>query len=114
MSNWSQCPDATFYQSKPLSQLQNRHGPLLRLRLSLRFRLRLRLRLRLRFRFLNFFMTALLPNVNRMVERDLLIMEVQQIEYIFDIVSTTNIFGPQSDDMNAEMLGAMFFINQLI
>jgi len=59
-------------------------------------------------------MAALLPNVNRMVERDLLIMGIQQIEYIFDVVCTTNIFGPGSDDMNAEMLGAMDFIKQLI
>ena len=59
-------------------------------------------------------MAALLPNVNRIVKRDLLIMGVQQIEYIFDIVCTTNIFVPVSDDMNDEMLEAMFFIKQLI
>jgi hypothetical protein len=57
-------------------------------------------------------MAALLPNVNRMVERDLLIMGVKHIEYIFDIVCTTNIFVPESDDIiNVEMLRAIFFIN---
>ena len=100
--NWTQCPDATFYQSKPLSQLQNCHCPLLRIRIKLRLR------------FFNFFMAALLPNVNRMVKRDFLIMGIQQIKYIFDMVCTTDIFSPGSDDMNTEMLGAMGFIKQFI
>ena len=92
VSDCSQCPDATFYQFKPVKTiLQNRHGSLLRRKFRLRFRLRLGLRLRLRFRFLNFFMAALLPNFNRMVERDLLTIGFQKIEYIFDIVCTTNI-----------------------
>ena len=62
-------PDANFYQSKSLSQLQNHHGPLHRLRLS----------------FLSFFKGALLPNVNRMVKRELLIMAVQHITDMFSI-----------------------------
>jgi hypothetical protein len=58
----------------------------------------------------------LLPNVNRMVERDLLIVGIQQIEYIFDIICTINIFRPGSDDVSAKevRLGAMGFIKQLI
>jgi len=64
--------------------------------------------------FLNFIIATLLPNVNRMVERYLLIMGVKQIEYIFDIVCTTNIFGLGSDNMNPEMLEFMLFIKQLI
>jgi hypothetical protein len=74
-SNWSQCPDAKFYQSKPLSQLQNRHDPLLRLG----------------FRFLNFLTAALLPNVNSMVKGDLLIVGVLKSN-IFSITYVRPIF----------------------
>jgi hypothetical protein len=64
--------DASFSQSKPLSQLQHRYGPLLRLRL----------------RSLCSFMAALLPNFNKTVRRELLIMEVQQIDDVFNILCT--------------------------
>ena len=47
-------------------------------------------------------MAALLPNVNRMVERDFLIMGVQQIKYIFNIARTINIFDTGSEDIRAK------------
>jgi len=62
-------PDASFSQSKPLSQLPNRHGPLLRLRL--------RFRLRLSFRFLSFLKDALLLNSNSVIKSEVLVMGVQ-------------------------------------
>jgi hypothetical protein len=65
-------PDASFSQSKSLGQLQNRHGP----------------NLRLRFRFLSFFKGALLQNFNRVVERDLMIVVLQQLEDTFSILRT--------------------------
>lgn len=49
--------DASFSESKPLSYLQNRHGPLLILRVV----------------FLSLFEGALLPNVSQIVERELAI-----------------------------------------
>ena len=65
-----QTPWCQLHQPKTLSQLEHHHGPLLRLRLS----------------FLSFFKGALLPNFNKMVERDLSIMWVQQLKDIFSIV----------------------------
>jgi hypothetical protein len=65
-------PDASFSQSKPLSQLPNRHGPFLRLNL----------------RLLSFFKGVLFQNFNSVVERELLVMGVQRLEDIFSIVST--------------------------
>jgi hypothetical protein len=53
----------------PLSQLQNHHGPLLRIRL----------------RFLSYFKGALLLNFRKTVKQDLLIMEVKQLKDIFSI-----------------------------
>ena len=50
--------------SKPLSQIQSRHGPLPGLR------------------FLSFIEGALFPNVNKVVKRVLLVMGVQQLEDI--------------------------------
>ena len=47
--------DASFSESKPLSQLQNRHGSLLILRVM----------------FLTLFEGALLPNVSQIVDREL-------------------------------------------
>jgi hypothetical protein len=67
-------PDATFYQSHPHSQLQNRHGP----PLTLKFR----------SRFLSFLTGALLPTFNKMFDSELLIMGVQQLQDIFSIVRT--------------------------
>ena len=61
--------DASFSQSKPLSQLQNRHGPLLRPRLGL----------------LSFFKGAVLLNFDQIVERGLLFVEFQQLEDVFSI-----------------------------
>jgi hypothetical protein len=58
--------DASFNQSKPLSKLQNRHGPLLRLRL--------------RLRLLIFFKGGLLLNFNKIIKYQLLIIEVEQRE----------------------------------
>jgi hypothetical protein len=52
--------DASFTQCKPLSDLQNRHGPLLRLRLS----------------FLSLLKGDLLPNFNKIVESELQIVVV--------------------------------------
>ena len=71
-------PDATFYQSYPHSQLQNRHVPLLGLWFRFRFR----------FRFLSAFTGALLPTFNKMVESELLMMGVQQLQDIFSILRT--------------------------
>ena len=59
--------DASFSQSKTLSQLQNRHGPLLRPRL----------------RLLSSFKGAVLMNFDQIVERGLLFMEFQHLEDIF-------------------------------
>jgi hypothetical protein len=52
----------------PCSHLQNRHGPLLAL--------------------FSFFKSALLPNLNKIVDCELLIMGVQQLEDTFSIVLT--------------------------
>jgi hypothetical protein len=52
-------------ESKPFSQIQN---------------------LKFRFRFPSFFNGDLLPNYNRIFERDILIMVVQRLEDIFSIV----------------------------
>jgi len=59
--------DASFSQSKPLSQLQNRHGPLLRPRI----------------RFLSFFKGAVLLNFDQIVDTGLLFVEFQQLEDVF-------------------------------
>ena len=59
--------DASVSQSKPLGQLQNRHGPVLRLRC----------------RFPSIFMGALLTNLNMIIEGDFLTMAVQQLEDTF-------------------------------
>ena len=59
-------PDASFNEFKPLSRLQNRHGPLLRLRL--------------RFMSLK---GAFLANLKNNVQWEPLIMAVQQLEDIF-------------------------------
>lgn len=64
--------DAFFSESKPLIELWNHHGPVVRLRLK----------------FLSFFKGALLPNFNKMVEHEIEIVEVQQLEDIFSIVCT--------------------------
>jgi hypothetical protein len=61
---------ASFSESKPVSQLSNRHGPLLTVRLM----------------FLSFFKGALLPNLNKMVECEILILVVQHLEDIFNII----------------------------
>ena len=60
--------ETIFNESKSRSQIQKPHGPLL----SLRFR----------------FMSPLLPNVSRMVERQLQILAIRQKEDIFSVVST--------------------------
>jgi hypothetical protein len=60
---------ASFSASKPLSQLRNLHGPLLRLRL----------------RFLSLFKGTLLRNFNKIVERELLIVVAQELEDTFSI-----------------------------
>ena len=62
--------DAIFNSSTPLSQLQNRHGLLRRSRLT----------------FLSF-KSSLLVNSKTMVQRELLIMVVQQLVAIFSTVS---------------------------
>jgi hypothetical protein len=69
-------PDASFSQSKPLSQLPNRHGPLLRLRP------------RLRFRSLSFFKDTLLLNSNSVVKKVVFVVGFQRLEVIFSILST--------------------------
>ena len=66
--------DTGFGKFKPITALQIRHVPLLRLKL--------------RLRFLNcYFGSLLLPNFNIM-ERELYIMGVLQSEYIFIVVCT--------------------------
>ena len=59
--------DVSFSQSKPLSQLQNHHGPLLRSRL----------------RLLSFFKGAVLLNFDQTVGRGLLFVEFQKLEDVF-------------------------------
>jgi hypothetical protein len=44
--------------------------------------------LKLRFRFLGFYNGSLLPNFNKIVECELLMMGVQQLEDVFSIVRT--------------------------
>jgi hypothetical protein len=44
--------------------------------------------LRLGFRFLKFFKGALIPNFNKTVEHELLIMGVWQLEDVFSVVLT--------------------------
>lgn len=61
-----------FSESKPLRQLRNRHGTLLRLRLRLR----------------RLVICTWLPNFKKIVERELLIMGVHQFKDIFSIVQT--------------------------
>ena len=61
----------TFNDPTSFSQYQNHHGPLIRLRL----------------RLLSFFTGPFLLNCKRMVERELLIMVVQEFEDIFSIVN---------------------------
>jgi len=51
--------DASFSQSRSLSHVRNLHGPLLRLR----------------SRFFSFIESGLLPNFNKIVDREFLIME---------------------------------------
>jgi hypothetical protein len=58
--------------STPLSQLQSRHGLLLRLRL----------------RLLSYFKGALLLNSNKIVKGEFLNMGVQKLEDVFSIVIT--------------------------
>ena len=65
-------PDVSFSDPTPLSQIQNCHGPLLTLR----------------FWFLSFFKGALLPNFNKIVEREFLTMGVQQLKDTFSTVRT--------------------------
>jgi hypothetical protein len=62
--------DASFSHSKYLSQLQHRYGPLLRLRL----------------RSLCSFKAALIPNFNKTIRHEFLIMRVQQTEDVFSIL----------------------------
>ena len=59
--------DISFNQSKPLSRLQNRHGPLFRSRL----------------RLLSFFKGAVLLTFDQTDERGLLFVEFQQVEDVF-------------------------------
>ena len=68
-------PQATFNQSKPLSQYLNSHDPCFKLR----------------FTFLSFFTVAILLTFNKMVDSELLIMGVPQLEVIFSIVRTVQI-----------------------
>jgi len=63
---------ANISHSKPLSQLQHRCVPVLRLRI----------------RSLCSFKAASLPNFNKMVRCELLIMGVQQLEDVFSILRT--------------------------
>jgi hypothetical protein len=65
----NQCPqhlNSSASETKQLSQLQNRHGLLLKLRLG----------------FLSFLRRTSLLNLDKMVERQLLILRVQQLEEI--------------------------------
>lgn len=55
-------PDATFNSPRPISQLLNRHGPILRLS------------------FLSFFTAALILTFNMMVDRELLTVGVRLLE----------------------------------
>jgi hypothetical protein len=61
--------DARCSASKPFGQLQNRRSDLLRLRIT----------------FLILFTAALLRNFNKMVERELLIVVLQELEDMFSI-----------------------------
>lgn len=84
--------DTSLNKPTPLSQIQNQHTTLLRLRLRLH----------------SLFAGDLLPKFNRMVERGLLITEVQQIEDIFSIVGKNvsvwlSILGLEATDVCAEM-----------
>jgi len=83
--------DTNFSHSKPLSQLQHRYGPLLRLRLRL---------------FCSF-QAALLRNFNKTVRRELLIMGVQQLEDVFSILrknfrAWTNMSCLEEKNLSAE------------
>ena len=63
---------ASFRTSKAFSQLQNCHGPLLRLRLM----------------FLSFLQCALPPKLNNTVEHEFMIMGVQQLKDTLSILHT--------------------------
>jgi len=83
-------PNASSSQSKHLSQLQNRHGSLLRLRL----------------RFLSFFKGALLPNFNTIVDSRLLTEGFPQLEDVFSILHQNlpiylDILGRTEKDVSA-------------
>ena len=67
--NVLRCLDTSSSHSKPLGHLHNRHGRLPRLR---------------------FCRGALLPNFNRMVDGELLIILVQRLEDIFSIALTNS------------------------
>ena len=81
--------DTGYGKFKPISALRIRHVPVLRLRL--------------RLRFLNcFFRSVLLPNFSIIMERELLIMGVQQPEYIFIVVRTNECYWLGTEDLSAE------------
>jgi hypothetical protein len=62
LTNAIKHPDATFNSPRLISQLLNRHGPILRLR------------------FLSFFTAALILTFNMMVDRELLTVGVRLLE----------------------------------
>jgi len=68
--------DASFFEQKPLSSLQNRQGPLLSLRL----------------RFLSFFNGALIQKFNRMVKIEVLITGDQQLGDVSSILLSNGCF----------------------
>jgi hypothetical protein len=78
--------DASLNQSKPLSQLQTRHGPLLKLMLT----------------FLRFFKGVLLPNFNKMAENQFLITVVQLLELQHRTYKFAPYIGSGANDVNAE------------
>ena len=71
------------------------------------FKIVMVLSLNLKLRFSSFFQGALLQNFKKMVECDLLILEIQQFEDTFSVVSKNlrlwlNILGMGTNDVSAE------------
>jgi hypothetical protein len=87
-SNVLRHPDVSFNESKPLSQLRNRHVPLLRLSLWFLY---------------------LLSNFNSMIEREILVKGIQQPEDIFSIahrnfLACLTYWGLGANDLSSDRL----------
>jgi hypothetical protein len=89
----NRCPQTSwcqFSESKHLSQIRNSHGSLLNASSGS-----------------SAFQQHLIPNFNRIAERELSIMKVQQTEYIFSVehenfCALTDILGARANDVRAE------------